>query len=77
MAQNSGVVGFIARRLFGAQPVDEDTDEDDINENGQSCIPSGPVKASFRVCGCELIAWSCSDPSDPTSYFLCLAKECS
>ena len=32
MAQSTGVVGFLARRLFGTQPVEEETDEEEFNE---------------------------------------------
>ena len=34
MAQNAGVLGFFARRLFGSNPADEDTDDDEQPGNG-------------------------------------------
>lgn len=34
MAQSSGVVGFIARRLFGTQPEEEDSEEEVLDDTG-------------------------------------------
>ena len=35
MAQNTGVLGFFARRIFGAHPTDEETDDEDLQQGGE------------------------------------------